>query len=222
MPNCWCRRCVSSLMVAPLRPMTMPGRSATMLTRVPRGVRWMSRPPYPARCVSCCTKSLTRRRLTASFTNLRSTAMLLLPLGGLVRLLRLGLGLLGLGLLVVPVLLGEALVLGLVGLAGLGRLGLLLRLGRGGLLGLLLALGLREDDLEVRQAVVVRRGAALRTGRVGLDDRALVGRRVGDDEAVLVEALVLGVGLGGLQHLEHALGRLDGVASRAHAALAVV
>jgi hypothetical protein len=65
--------------VLPLRPMTIPGRSATMETRVPMGVRWMSMPPKPARSVSLCRYSRIKRRPTASRMNFFSTAIRLPP-----------------------------------------------------------------------------------------------------------------------------------------------
>src|SRR5204863_215415 len=46
--------------------MTRPGRSASSVTRVPMGVRWMSRPPNPARRVSLIRYSLRRTRRTFS------------------------------------------------------------------------------------------------------------------------------------------------------------
>src|SRR5205814_883810 len=46
--------------------MPRPGRSARRVTRVPMGVRWMSRPPNPARRVSFIRYSLRRTRRTFS------------------------------------------------------------------------------------------------------------------------------------------------------------
>src|ERR1051326_2065152 len=87
---------------------------------------------------------------------------------------------------------------------------------------LLALLGLGQDELDVAQPVVVRRGAALGARRERLVHGALVGGAVGDDEALLVEPLVLGVGLGRLQNLQEGLGDADRVAAGAEALPAAV
>src|SRR5207244_7587401 len=57
---------VRLLIAPPFLPITSPGRSARSVTRVPIGVRWMSRPPKPARRVSLIKYSLSKTRRTFS------------------------------------------------------------------------------------------------------------------------------------------------------------
>src|SRR2546427_7720989 len=57
---------VRALIAPPFRPITRPGRSARRVTRVPIGVRWISRPPKPARRVSFIRYSFNSTRRTFS------------------------------------------------------------------------------------------------------------------------------------------------------------
>src|SRR6266568_2608756 len=57
---------VKLLIAPPFRPITRPGRSARSVTRVPIGVRWISKPPKPARRVSFMRYSFRRTRRTFS------------------------------------------------------------------------------------------------------------------------------------------------------------
>src|SRR6266571_9016097 len=57
---------VRALIAPPFRPITRPGRSARSVTRVPIGVRWISRPPKPARRVSFIRYSFNSTRRTFS------------------------------------------------------------------------------------------------------------------------------------------------------------
>src|SRR2546426_739449 len=57
---------VRALIAPPFRPITRPGRSAKSVTRVPIGVRWISRPPKPARRVSFIRYSFNSTRRTFS------------------------------------------------------------------------------------------------------------------------------------------------------------
>src|SRR3989442_15177011 len=61
-----CAAWVRLLIALPFLPITSPGRSARSVTRVPIGVRWMSRPPKPARRVSLIKYSLSKTRRTFS------------------------------------------------------------------------------------------------------------------------------------------------------------